>query len=95
MTGDVVDIVALSRLWDERWPGCSKLPYELRGQHGAVVVVVAFAVVQRCSSTQRRLPRSSTRRRGRASGSGTATGEGCVSTRTHRSFRSAMGRCTR
>lgn len=31
MTGGVVDTVALSRLWDERWPGCSKLPYELRG----------------------------------------------------------------
>jgi len=25
-----VDPVALSALWDERWPGCSKLPYELR-----------------------------------------------------------------
>jgi hypothetical protein len=24
-----VDTDALSRLWDERWPGCSKLPYEL------------------------------------------------------------------
>jgi hypothetical protein len=30
MTGGVVDTVTLSRLWDERWPGCSKLPYELR-----------------------------------------------------------------
>ncbi|MFI7437857.1 DUF3885 domain-containing protein [Micromonospora haikouensis] len=30
MTGDVVDTVALSRLWDERWPGYSKLPSELR-----------------------------------------------------------------
>jgi len=30
MTGGVVDTVGLSRLWDERWPGCSKLPYELR-----------------------------------------------------------------
>jgi hypothetical protein len=30
MAGGVVDTVALSRLWDERWPGCSKLPYELR-----------------------------------------------------------------
>ena len=30
VTGDVVDTVALSRLWDERWPGCSKLPYDLR-----------------------------------------------------------------
>ena len=30
MTGDVVDTIALSRLWDERWPGYSKLPYELR-----------------------------------------------------------------
>ncbi|WP_196255683.1 DUF3885 domain-containing protein [Micromonospora sp. WMMD558] len=30
MTGDIVDTVALSRLWDERWPGCSKLPHELR-----------------------------------------------------------------
>ena len=30
MTGNLVDTVALSRLWDERWPGCSKLPYELR-----------------------------------------------------------------
>lgn len=27
----LVDPVALSTLWDERWPGCSKLPYELRG----------------------------------------------------------------
>src|SRR5690349_17123058 len=26
-----VDPVALSALWDERWPGCSRLPYELRG----------------------------------------------------------------
>jgi hypothetical protein len=26
---DVVDTDALSRLWDDRWPGCSKLPYEL------------------------------------------------------------------
>ncbi|WP_433368975.1 DUF3885 domain-containing protein [Actinoplanes sp. CA-142083] len=25
-----MDAVALSRLWDERWPGSSKLPYELR-----------------------------------------------------------------
>ncbi|MFF5226164.1 hypothetical protein [Dactylosporangium sp. NPDC000521] len=31
MTGGVVDTAALSALWDERWPGCSKLPYELRG----------------------------------------------------------------
>jgi hypothetical protein len=30
MTSDMVDTVALSRLWDERWPGCSRLPYELR-----------------------------------------------------------------
>jgi hypothetical protein len=30
MTGGVVETVALSQLWDERWPGCSKLPYELR-----------------------------------------------------------------
>lgn len=28
---DDVDLVALSALWDERWPGCSKLPFELRG----------------------------------------------------------------
>lgn len=34
MTGGVVDTVALSRLWDERWPGCSKLPYELRAVSG-------------------------------------------------------------
>ena len=27
---DVVDTAALSMLWDDRWPGCSKLPYELR-----------------------------------------------------------------
>ncbi|WP_043511785.1 MULTISPECIES: hypothetical protein [unclassified Actinoplanes] len=26
----VVDTAALSMLWDDRWPGCSKLPYELR-----------------------------------------------------------------
>ena len=26
----VVETAALSMLWDERWPGCSKLPYELR-----------------------------------------------------------------
>lgn len=26
-----MDTVALSALWDERWPGCPKLPYELRG----------------------------------------------------------------
>ena len=25
-----METVALTRLWDERWPGCSKLPYELR-----------------------------------------------------------------
>ena len=25
----VVDTAALSMLWDDRWPGCSKLPYEL------------------------------------------------------------------
>jgi hypothetical protein len=31
MIGGVIDTVELSRLWDERWPGCSKLPYELRG----------------------------------------------------------------
>jgi hypothetical protein len=30
MSGDPVDTAALSRLWEERWPGCSKLPYELR-----------------------------------------------------------------
>ena len=30
MTGGGVDTVALSALWDERWPGCSKLPYALR-----------------------------------------------------------------
>ena len=30
IAGRVVDTVALSRLWDERWPGCSKLPSELR-----------------------------------------------------------------
>lgn len=30
MAGNAVDAAALSRLWDERWPGCSKLPYELR-----------------------------------------------------------------
>jgi len=30
MTGGVVDTVALSRLWDERWPGHSTLPYEFR-----------------------------------------------------------------
>lgn len=29
-THDAVDAAALSVLWDERWPGCSKLPYELR-----------------------------------------------------------------
>lgn len=29
-TGGVVDTAALSRRWDERWPGCSKPPYELR-----------------------------------------------------------------
>ncbi|XVU25093.1 DUF3885 domain-containing protein [Actinoplanes sp. CA-054009] len=34
MTGaGVVNTVALSILWDEHWPGCSKLPYELRGAH--------------------------------------------------------------
>jgi hypothetical protein len=26
-----VDTDALTRLWDQRWPGCSKVPYELRG----------------------------------------------------------------
>ena len=31
MTSAAVDTLALSALWDERWPGCSKLPYELRG----------------------------------------------------------------
>lgn len=25
-----MDATALSRLWDEKWPGCSKLPYEIR-----------------------------------------------------------------
>jgi hypothetical protein len=25
-----VDTAVLSRLWDEQWPGCSKVPYELR-----------------------------------------------------------------
>lgn len=30
MTGGGVDTVALSQLWDERWPGCAKLPYGLR-----------------------------------------------------------------
>ncbi|MDT5028556.1 MAG: hypothetical protein QOE61_4982 [Micromonosporaceae bacterium] len=31
MTTAAVDTVRLSMLWDERWRGCSKLPYELRG----------------------------------------------------------------
>lgn len=31
MSSSVVDTAALTALWDERWPGCSKLPYELRG----------------------------------------------------------------
>jgi hypothetical protein len=31
MIGGVVDTLGLSKLWDDRWPGCSKLPYELRG----------------------------------------------------------------
>ncbi len=31
MTGRAVDTDALTRLWDQRWPGCSKVPYELRG----------------------------------------------------------------
>jgi hypothetical protein len=26
----MVDVVALSALWDQQWPGCSKLPYALR-----------------------------------------------------------------
>ena len=30
VAGRVVDTVELSRLWDELWPGCSKVPYELR-----------------------------------------------------------------
>jgi hypothetical protein len=30
MTAAAVDPAALSILWDERWPGSSKLPYELR-----------------------------------------------------------------
>jgi hypothetical protein len=28
---EVVDTTALTTLWDEKWPGCSKVPYELRG----------------------------------------------------------------
>jgi hypothetical protein len=31
MTDAVIDTAALSVAWDERWPGCSKLSYELRG----------------------------------------------------------------
>src|SRR4051812_31278201 len=30
VTGGVAGVVALSRLWDEQWSGCSMLPYELR-----------------------------------------------------------------
>jgi hypothetical protein len=30
MDTSAVDPVALSALWNERWPGCSKVPYELR-----------------------------------------------------------------
>lgn len=33
MNGWVVDTDALTALWDQRWPGCSKVPYELRGVH--------------------------------------------------------------
>jgi hypothetical protein len=31
MGAAAVDTARLSMLWDERWPGCSKLPYALRG----------------------------------------------------------------
>jgi hypothetical protein len=31
MENEVVDTAALTALWDEKWPGCSKAPYELRG----------------------------------------------------------------
>ena len=31
MTGAVVDTSTLSMLWQRRWPGCSMLPYGLRG----------------------------------------------------------------
>ena len=27
----MVDIAGLSQQWDQRWPGCSKVPYLLRG----------------------------------------------------------------
>jgi hypothetical protein len=39
MTGAVVDTIALSRLWDERWPSCSKLPYDLREARDRWVVL--------------------------------------------------------
>ena len=31
VTGGGVDTDVLTSLWDQRWPGCSKVPYELRG----------------------------------------------------------------
>nr|WP_230415429.1 hypothetical protein [Micromonospora tarapacensis] len=30
MIGVVIDSTRLSTLWEQRWPGCSKLPYEVR-----------------------------------------------------------------
>jgi hypothetical protein len=33
VTGGIVDTGALTKLWHQRWPGCSKMPYELRGVH--------------------------------------------------------------
>ena len=31
MTHADLDTDTLTKLWDQRWPGCSKVPYELRG----------------------------------------------------------------
>jgi len=52
MTGDGVDTVALSALWDERWPGCSKLPYELRGVGGRWVRFHALPGSKRYPGTE-------------------------------------------
>jgi hypothetical protein len=52
MTAAEVDTVALSRLWDVRWPGCSKLPHELRGVRDRWVRFHALPDAKRYPATE-------------------------------------------
>ena len=52
MTAAKVDTIALSRLWDMRWPGCSKLPYELRSERDRWVRFHALPDSKRYAETE-------------------------------------------